>query len=76
LPATDGMWVYDFELGWLYASRTAPGYLYLFGPGAWGYFCGADVEGARWYYLWADSLAENLSLYPYATAEEIAALKK
>jgi len=74
LAATNGMWVYDFELGWLYASRTAPGYLYLFPPGAWAFSCGADGEGTRWYYLWDDAHAADFPLYPYVRAEEIAAL--
>ena len=68
-----GVWIYDTELGWYYTAESCHPYIYFSKLNAWAYYYGIGADSVRWYCLLDDSLEGRFSLYPYATAGEIAA---
>jgi len=74
IGTTDGMWVYDRELGWSWTAHDVYPYVYFENYSMWGYFYAGHSETDRWYCLWNDALSGALPDYPYATAAEISAL--
>jgi ubiquitin-protein ligase len=60
---TDGLWIYDSDLRWIWTKELYFPYLYLSDLGQWVYFYGTS-GGVRYFCAFDSSLASGLANYP------------
>ena len=69
----DGVWIYDFTVGWTWTDELYYPYVYLYDSGEWAYYYGI-IGGKRWYCVFDSALSAHLPNYPYATDAQLGAL--
>jgi hypothetical protein len=71
---SDGIWIFDFTLGWTWTSEYYYPYTYLYDIKEWAYFYGIS-GGVRQYCVFDSALSASLQAYPLATDAELGVLR-